>query len=1039
MKKLLPVVLLFCLVLLSATAQQIDVPRISTMPDLPEPYLMRDWKGVAHGYDSLVFDQGLTGQYQPFVFFRDQSVNYPEHPSFGLHTAVGTSHPASGEAINVIPAVVGATLAGIDKSDQFDQNWASMIREFFNKRPAENIYLNHPVTSSGHDWWYETMPNIFFMQLKSLYPDIDVFHEQMTVMATQWKRAVRAMGASDTPWALPYMNYRAWNMSEMEPLDSGVRQPEAAGALAWIFYNTYISTGEPGYLKAAEWAMEFLDGWEDNPSYEIQLPYGVYTAARMNAELFTGYDIEKMVNWCFDRGPLRGWGAISGNWGGYDCHGLIGEANDQGNDYAFMMNGYQQAAALVPMVRYDHRFAKAIAKWVLNMANASRLFYSQYLPDDMQDNATWSQTYDPGSTIGYEALREIKYGHSPYATGDAIDGGWAQTNLMLYGSSHVGYMAAIIDTTNVESIIRLDLLKTDFYRQDAFPTYLYYNPYNFSRSVLLELPEGAHKIYDVITKQFVAEEQSGWTSLSVPPKDVFMAVIVPGDAEISIEGKRTLADGVIIDFDNGQNAGALPPRIQSLAAADTIMLVDDTNEIYCTATDPGQSGLTYNWYFNGETTEGEAQFTYTAPEEPGFYDIACKVINNHGLTDSLSISVEVAEKLPFPPEIIMITATPRKVQPGATTQLLCVAEEYYDEPLDYSWQADEGYLSGSGNSVSYTVPDSPGDYPVHCTVINPDGLTDESHVVLMVRDYPDEFQGEKVAFYPLRGDTKDYSGNDLDGTAGGGLGYTEDMEGTPGYAAWFNGTTAFVHMPDSELLNFTEAMAVTAFFNVGEFTPHEQHPISHGSWQHRYKISFGGQQIRFTINTGDGIKDLDSESSLKEGHWYHLAAVYDGRDMEIWLDGKLDAFVSHTGPLNQSPYNLAFGQNIPGNNEYNFKGSMALVSIFNEALTPAMIEDNLSVHAPVLLNDQTEAIVIFPNPVSTDQLYAKIKPSGVETVRYHVYDLYGRTVVSGEEKILPGNDHFTIFLGTNLPNGMYLLRAVADGTIYTQTFLLLRQ
>ena len=66
-----------------------------------------------------------------------------------------------------------------------------------------------------------------------------------------------------------------------------------------------------------------------------------------------------MLNWCFDRGELRGWGTIVGKWGAYDCSGLVGEANDQNNDYAFAMNGYEQAGALVPMVRYDDRFATA--------------------------------------------------------------------------------------------------------------------------------------------------------------------------------------------------------------------------------------------------------------------------------------------------------------------------------------------------------------------------------------------------------------------------------------------------------------------------------------------------------------------------------------------------------------------------------------------------------------------------------------------------------------------------------------------------------
>ena len=102
--------------------------------------------------------------------------------------------------------------------------------------------------------------------------------------------------------------------------------------------------------------MEFLDARSSNPSYELQLPYGVYAAARMNAELGTTYDIEKMVNWCFNVGPLRNWASLIGTWGGYDIHGLIGE--ESFNDYTFLMNGFQQAGALIPMTRYDDRFAR---------------------------------------------------------------------------------------------------------------------------------------------------------------------------------------------------------------------------------------------------------------------------------------------------------------------------------------------------------------------------------------------------------------------------------------------------------------------------------------------------------------------------------------------------------------------------------------------------------------------------------------------------------------------------------------------------------
>ena len=279
MTRVLGWIVVAVLIAAKVDAQQISLPRIDLMPNFPQPYLMRDWKQVAQGYDSLVFDKDLTGQYLPLVFFRGTTVNYPGHSSFGLHTAIGTANPTAGEGINVIPSVVGASLAGIDKTNQFGQNWALMCEEYFNKRPEENIYLNHPVTRSGNDWWYETMPNVFFLQLNYFYPSLGDFDYQIKTLANQWLTATDSMGGSATPWNVPNLNYRAWKMSTMTPLVTGVKEPEAAGAIAWILYNAYTITGDRKYLTGAEWNLEFLDAYPGNPSYELQLPYGVYTAA----------------------------------------------------------------------------------------------------------------------------------------------------------------------------------------------------------------------------------------------------------------------------------------------------------------------------------------------------------------------------------------------------------------------------------------------------------------------------------------------------------------------------------------------------------------------------------------------------------------------------------------------------------------------------------------------------------------------------------------------------------------------------------------
>jgi len=99
-------------------------------------------------------------------------------------------------------------------------------------------------------------------------------------------------------------------------------------------------------------------------------------------------------------------GTMVGNWGGYDVSGLIGEVNGT-NDYAFAMNTFEQAGALVPMVRYDDRFARD-RKVDVERCQCFRLFYSNYLPDSLQDSEQWAHQYDPNSTIAYEALRQSR-------------------------------------------------------------------------------------------------------------------------------------------------------------------------------------------------------------------------------------------------------------------------------------------------------------------------------------------------------------------------------------------------------------------------------------------------------------------------------------------------------------------------------------------------------------------------------------------------------------------------------------------------------
>lgn len=529
---------------------------------------MRDWKQVAKDYDSLVFDENKTGQYLPLsTISNSNGTNYPEVNRIMMASYAGQNSSTTAEAINILPALVGAALVGIDKTNQFGINWVSKIKDFFNSKNGQNVYLNNYSADTGNDWWYEIMPNVYFYQLYDLYPAVDsVFDSQFITVADRELNVLYQLGGKTDPWQAPNMNYRAFNLLTGKPNATSVPEPEAAGSIAWLLYQAYKSTGDTGYLDGAKLGLDFLQNWTANPSYEIQLPYGIVTAARMNAEEGTDYDLAKFLNWtfCAGKGTLRGWGCIVGNWNGYDVSGLIGEANDAGNDYAFSMNGFQHAAALAPVAKYDKRYAKALGKWLLNVANASRLFYSNALPPANQEPASyaWAKVYDVTACIPFESMKQNWNGQKPYAMGDAVTGRWAPTDLSLYSGSSVGYMASIINTTTIEGILQIDLNTTDFRRDTTYPNYLYYNPNPTDETVAVSLPRGDWDIYDAITESVLKTHAMDTSTFLIPANEVRLLVLYPAGMKVTAEGRLLkTAEGGVIDYHYHYNYTTLPTAL----------------------------------------------------------------------------------------------------------------------------------------------------------------------------------------------------------------------------------------------------------------------------------------------------------------------------------------------------------------------------------------------------------------------------------------------------------------------------------------------
>lgn len=528
-------------------SKQINIARIEKMPNIPPQFKMKNWKETAINFDKFVFDLNAKGELLPLIWMDKTQRNFPQD-TFGIPSYVGDNRQKGGEnheGITAMAAVLGASLSGIDKSNQNSQNWVKMCLNYFNKDNGENLVLDLTNTDTGHTFWYEIYPSMLFYSLSDIYSKETEMKDIVKIVADRWYDASYVMGGKV---GKPNFDYNSFDFDTMKPVDENWTEPDSSAGIAWLEYMAYAQWKDKKYLQAADWGMKFLNSSVYSPYYEVLFPYGAYVAARMNAEQNRKYDVKKLVDWCFEIDPMSarpGIGVAVGKWGKTNVDGLFNVFGER-QYYAFAMNTFSMASPLVPLVRYDSRFARAIGKWMLNAANNSRLFYADAWPTDQQSSSFWKE--DANNSIAYEGLNQNWAGKTPYAMGDPLRWGWGETDFGIYGSSHVGIFGGIISSTNDEKILKLDCLKTDFFHDKAYPTYLYYNPYKISKSVQIDVGNTMTDLYDTVSKKIILKGIKGKGSFKISPDSAAVLVLVPSNGKMTYTGKQTKWNNVVIDY-----------------------------------------------------------------------------------------------------------------------------------------------------------------------------------------------------------------------------------------------------------------------------------------------------------------------------------------------------------------------------------------------------------------------------------------------------------------------------------------------------------
>ncbi|WP_395051313.1 hypothetical protein [Flavobacterium sp.] len=547
----------------NAQVKQQKIARVDQMPNLPQPLQIIDYKKLAVSFDSTVYDFNAKGKFWPMVWIDSTKKNFPQNV-VGLYTAVGDVRQGTNnkgmfhEALATMGATLGASLVGIDKSKQQNLDYVAMLKNYYNSEIGWNIMMNNTCPEVallgggyGRDWWYDVYPNLLFYAVYAKYPNEPGFEEIARSIADKFYNADLILNGN--------YDYSYFDYGKMKPMKNNIcAQPDAAAGHAWVLYSAYKKFGDKKYLKGAISALTALESNKINPTYEILIPFGASVAARMNAEEGTHFDVNKLLGWTFDGTAIcrDGWGILVGNWNGIDISGISGSTVDHGG-YGFLMNTYDHALSLVPMVRYNQSYATAIGKWMLNAANASRFFYPQYMPDDHETNPELAEVTK--GVIGYEGMiRQSSYKEHENLKGPVAQGDgplWVpgknpkESQFSVYGSGHVGIFGSIIETTNVSGILKLNLLATDFFHDKAYPTFLYYNPYTSNKTVSLNIGKGKKvNLYNTVSGRFVAKNVTSAFQIKLSPVNAAIIVIVPADGKISYSASKMLVNGIVVDY-----------------------------------------------------------------------------------------------------------------------------------------------------------------------------------------------------------------------------------------------------------------------------------------------------------------------------------------------------------------------------------------------------------------------------------------------------------------------------------------------------------
>jgi hypothetical protein len=190
----------------------------------------------------------------------------------------------------------------------------------------------------------------------------------------------------------------------------------------------------------------------------------------------------------------------------------------------------------------------------------------------------------------------------------------------------------------------------------------------------------------------------------------------------------------------------------------------------------------------------------------------------------------------------------------------------------------------------------------------------------------------------------DSSGNDLHGRLVGDAQVVKDGD-RPTRVLRLDGDGDWVDCGNKPMLNIVSEVTVAYWMKIERFDKRYQAVISKGenAWAIARFLDSDNLVVQCpSLAVADSLDgQVTGETDVNDGRWHHVAAVYSGTAVYLYVDGALDGSSEASGRIHCSPWNLLIGQDDFEKTNYgqdrSFKGLLDDVRIYSYALPEAEI------------------------------------------------------------------------------------------------------